>query len=148
MVEKVAYSDWAALIVPVPKQDGTLCLCGDYKVTINKALEVDQYPLPRPKDLLTTLAGGKQFTTLDLSSAYQQMLLEPSSYQYVTINSHRGLYQYTCLPFGIASAPALFQKAMDAILQGIPHVICYIDDVLVTGVNEEEHLRNLAEVLQ
>ena len=64
----------------------------------------------------------------------------------MTVNTHHGLYQYTRLPFGIASAPAMFQKTMDTILQGIPNVICYIDDILVTGANEEDHLRNLAEV--
>ena len=57
---------------------------------------------------------------------------------YVTINTHRGLYHYNHLPFRIASAPALFQKLMDTALQEIPHVICYIDDILVTGANNAE----------
>ena len=68
--------------------------------------------------------------------------------KYVTINTHRGLYRYNRLPFGIASAPAHFQKLMDTVLQGIPHGICYIDDILVTGANNADHLRNLASVLQ
>eukprot|EP00731_Ephydatia_muelleri_P017950 Em0010g1048a len=63
-----------------------------------------------------------------------------------TLNTHRGLYQYRRMPFGIASAPALFQKTMDSVLQGIKHVVCYIDDILVTGSNEIEHLRNLEQV--
>lgn len=119
MLEKVVHADWAAPIVTVPKRDGTFRLCGDYKVTINQDLEVDQYPLPVPEDLMSSLTGGKTFTKLDLSSAYQQMPLEEESRQYVTISTHRGLYHYTCLPFGIASAPAIFQKAMDSILQGL-----------------------------
>ena len=52
------------------------------------------------------------------------------------------------VPVGVASAPALFQKLMDTILQGIPHVICYIDDILITGSNDEEHLHNLASVFE
>ena len=64
----------------------------------------------------------------------------------MTVNTHRGLYRYTRLPFGIASAPAMFQKVMDTILQDIPNVICYIDDILVTGSDDQSHLRNLAEV--
>ncbi len=62
---------------------------------------------------------------------------------YVTINTHQGLYQYTRLPFDIASAPAIFQRLMETILQGNPGVVCYINDILVTGKNEEEHLRSL-----
>ena len=104
--------------------------------------------LPKPEDLFAMLAGGQNFSKLDLLQAYQQLLLEESSKKYTTINTHKGLYQYSRLPFGIASAPAIFQKTMDAILQGIPHMICYIDDILVTGANDEEHLQNLGEVLQ
>ena len=96
---------------------------------------------------MTCLSGGRRFTKLDLSSAYQQMLLEEKSCPFVTINTHRGLYQFTRLPFGIASAPAIFQKAMDAILQGLPQVICYFNDILVTGATDDEHLQNSEEVL-
>ena len=115
--------------------------------SLNPVLEVDQYPLPRSVDLFATLAGGKSFTTLDLSHAYQQLILEESSHKFVTVNTHRGLYRYARLPFGVASALAMFQKTMDTLLQGIPGVICYIGDILVTGTSEEEHLQNLTKVL-
>ena len=147
VVEMVNFSEWAAPIVVVPKKDHRVRICGDYKVTINPVLEVDQYPLPRPVDLFATLAGGKSFTTLDLSHAYQQLILEESSHKFITVNTHCGLYHYTRLPFGVASAPAMFQKTMDTLLQGIPGVICYIDYILVTGTSEEEHLQNLTKVL-
>ena len=112
------------------------------------SVDVDQYPLPKLDDHFATLAGGKKFTKLDLSQAYQQLELDEDSSQYVTVNTHRGLYRFTRLPFGVASAPALFQQLMDTMLQGIPHVICYIDDILVTGVNDSEHLSSLAAVLE
>ena len=73
------------------------------------------------------------------------MILEDKSQQQVTINMHKGLYQYTRLPFGVASAPAIFQKTMDIILQG---VICYIDDILITGANDKDQYQNLEEVLR
>ena len=146
-MEQVKYSEWATPIVPVPKPDGRVRLCGDYKITVNPAIDVEQYPLPKPQELLATLSGGQRFTKLDLSVAYQQMLLEEESRKLVTINTNLGLFRYCRLPFGIASAPAIFQRAMDTLLQGIPHVICYIDDVLVTGLTEEEHLQNLVQVL-
>ena len=143
----MTHSKWAAPIVPIPKEGGKLRLCSDYKVTINPVLEIDQYPLPKPDDLFATLAGGKQFTKIDLTHAYQQMNLEESSRELVTVNTHKGLYRYR-LPFGVASAPAMFQKTMDVVLQGLPNVICYLDDILVTGKTEDEHLANVERVLE
>ena len=147
VIEKVQYSDWAAPIVPVPKGDGGIRICGDYKVTVNPVLKVDQYPVPTAEDLFATLAGGQTFTKLDLSHAYQQVRLDPESRKYVTINTHKGLYQYTRLPFGVASAPAVFQQIMEKILHGIPRVVVYLDDILITGRDDAEHLRILRQVL-
>ena len=148
VITKITHSEWAAPIVPVPKKNGRFRICGDYKVTLNQALDVDQYPLPKPDDLFATLAGGKQFSTLDLSQAYTQVPLDDESAKLVAIHTHRGLYKYNRLPFGVASAPAMFQKLTDTVLRDIPHVICYLDDILVTGTNEEEHLRNLESVFE
>ena len=128
----------------MPKKNGRFRICGDYKVTINQALDVDQYPLPKPEDLFATLAGGPS----SISRKPQQLTLDEEWKNLVTINTHCGLYRYNRLPFGVASAPALFQKLMDTVLQGIPHVICYIDDILVTGTSDEDHLRNLATVFE
>ena len=69
IIEKVSCSDWAAPIVPVPKANRHFRICGDYKVTVNPVLEVDQYPLPSPSEIFATLAGGQKFSKLDL---YQQ----------------------------------------------------------------------------
>ena len=67
---------------------------------------------------------------------------------FVVVNTHRVLYKYKRLLFSVASAPTVFQRAMDQILQGMEHVTCYIEDILITGVSEEEHLQNLTEVLR
>ena len=144
VIEPVQFSDWAAPIVPVVKKDGSIWICGDYKLTVNKAAKVDTYPLPRIDDLFTSLSGGQAFSRLDLAHAYQQLPLEDGSKPYTTINTHRGLYRYNRLPFG---APAIFQRTMENLLQGLPYVFVYIDDILVTGASEEEHLHNLNEVL-
>ena len=85
----------------------------------------------------------QKFSKIDPSQAYQQVQLDEMSCKFVTINTHKGLYQYTRVPFSIASATALFQEIMDTVLQGIPSTICYLDDILVTGKTDEEHLRNL-----
>ena len=122
----------------VPKKDGKLRICGDYKVTINPVMNIDQHPLLKLHDLFATLAGGKIFSKIDLTHAYQQMPLDQDSQKLVTINTHRGLYQYHRR---VSSAPALFQKAMVTILQGILHVICYIDDILKSGGSSSTHQR-------
>ena len=110
IIEPVKYSDWAAPVVPVPKADGSIRLCGNYKVTNNPKILVNQFPVPTPEDLFSTLAGGKAFTKLDLSRAYHQVILEPASCKYLIISTHKGLYQYTRLPFGVASAPSHFSE--------------------------------------
>ena len=148
IIEPVQFSDWAAPIVPVPKSDGNIRICGDYKVTINRAAKLDKYPIPRINDLFASLAGGKTFSKLDLSHAYQQIQLDEESRQYVTINTHRGLFRYNRLPFGVSSAPSIFQRVMETLLQGIPGVCVYLDDILITGHTEAEHLENLTEVLR
>ena len=110
-------------IVPVPKSDGAIRICGDYKVTINPSLQVDKYHLPRPNELFTCLTGGKVFTKLDLIAAYQQIILDEPSSKLVNINTTKGLFTYTQLPFGVASAPAMFQKTMETILQDMPRAM-------------------------
>lgn len=83
-------------------------------------------------------------TKLDLSQAYQQMKLDEESMKYITINTHMRLYQFTRLPFGVASAPAIFQRVMDTFLHGMKGVMCLINDILVTG--KTENLHTLEEV--
>ena len=119
------FADWATPIVVVPKKDGCVRICGDYKIIVNLVLEINQYPLPRLDDLFATLAGGKCFTTMDLSHAYNQVTLDEGSHQHLTINMHRGLYRYTPMPFGVASASAIFQNTMDTVLQVMKGVIFF-----------------------
>lgn len=133
---------------PVLKKDGSIRICGDFKVTINPVLSAEQYPLPLIGDLFTGLAGGQKFSKIDLCQAYLQMHVDDKSKELLTIVTHKGLYKYCSLLFGITSAPALFQRAMDQILSGLPGVQCYLDYILFTGANEEDHLLNLDATLQ
>ena len=127
----IQHADWAAPIVPVMKADcQSVRICGDFKQTVNKASPLDKYPIPKIEDLFSQLAGGQKFTKLDMSQAYQQICLDDDSKKYVVINTLKGLFQYNRLPFGISSAPGIFQRVMESILHGIPKVVVYLDDIL------------------
>ena len=108
-------------------------ICADIKTTVNPHLQMKTFPLPTPDEVFSTLAHGQSFSKLDLARAYKQIEVEESSRPYLTINMHLGLFRYRRLPFGIASAPAIWQKAMSVVLKGCQGTICYIDDILVTG---------------
>ncbi|XP_062380634.1 uncharacterized protein K02A2.6-like [Sardina pilchardus] len=82
-----------------------------------------------------------------MSHAYAQILVDEDSKKYLTVNTLKGLFTYNRLPYGVSSAPAVFQRTMENLLQGIPMVAVYLDDILVTGENVQAHLKNLAEVL-
>ena len=146
-LEAVEFADWAAPIVPVLKSDQTsIRICGDFKQTVNPVSKLDRYPIPKIEDLFSTLAGGKIFSKIDLSQAYQQLPLDEESKQYVVINTHKGLFRYTRLPFGISSAPGIFQRVIESVLQGIPRVVAYLDDILVSGATQDKHLSTLEAV--
>ena len=134
-------------MVPVVKGDGSVRICGDFKVTVNKYAKVEEYPLSLVDDLFALLTRGQVFTKLDLANAYLQLMVEEKSKEYLTINTHKGLFKYNRLPFGVASAPAIIQRTMESLLQGLKHVAVCLDDILITWQSEADHLRTLEDVL-
>lgn len=102
-------------------------------VFARSCLDIDHYPLPKPDNRFDS------WQTFFKTQAYQQRLLDDNTKQYVTMNTHQDLYQ--------CHSAAIFQHAMDTILQGISGVVCYLDDILTTGKDEQEHLHMLEEVL-
>lgn len=148
ILKPVEHSEYASPVVPVLKKNGSIRLCADYSVTINKQLVIDQYPLPTVNDLLTKLHGGVQFSKIDLSMAYNQFILNEDSQSLTCINTHRGLFKFTRLVFGLSSAPAVFQRAMECLLSGIDGIIFLLDDILITGANKDQHKHRLYTVLQ
>ena len=141
VIEPVTHADWAAPVVAVLKKDkDTVRLCGDYKQTVNRSVKLDRYPIPRIEDIFTKISGCTVFSTLDMSQAYQQLMQDEESRRLVTVNTHKGLFQYKRLLFGVASAPGIFQRTMENVLQDIPQVRVYLDDVLIGGRTVTDHL--------
>ena len=108
IIEPRQFADWAVPIVPVLKEDKTVRICGDFKQTINQASKLDRHPIPKIEDLFAGLTGGTCFSTLDLSKAYLQVPLDEKAKAVTVINTHKGLYQFNCLPYGVSSAPGIF----------------------------------------
>jgi hypothetical protein len=148
IISPVAYTEWAAPIVPVLKSDKkSVRICGDFKQTCNRAAKRDSYPIPRVEDILAQLGKGKFSSKLDLSRAYNQIPLEEQSKPFTTITTQKGLYQFNRLPFGISSAPAIFQRLLEDVLRGLPNVVNYLDDILIAGATRREHNDTLSAVL-
>lgn len=145
IIEQVEDSEWATPIVPVVKSNGDIRICGDYKITVNPHLIVNRHPIPRVVELLSRLERGKMFSKIDLAHAYQQVELDSDSKELTTISTHKGLFCYNRLSFGIASG--LFQGLMEKILFGLQGIVVYFDDILVFGKNINEHNIYLKEVL-
>ena len=145
-------SPWASAIVLVCKKDGTLRICVDYH-QLNSVTKLDTFPLPRIDDLLDQLGNAKYFTSLDLAAGYWQVRVANNSIEKTAFITHGGLYEFRVMPFGLTNVPAVFQRLMQQVLQGLnptegpSFVSVYIDDVLIFSRSLEEHLRHIGQVL-
>lgn len=147
-ITKVDFSQWAAPMMVVRKANGKLRICGDYSTGLNEALQSHTYPLPRPEDIFTKLAEGTVFSHIDLSDAFLQVEVDEKSRELLTLNTHQGLYQFNRLPPGVKPAPCEFQQIIDTMINDLEGAAAYIDDMIVTGKNAEEHRKNLFKVLE
>ena len=155
ILEPVSFSEWATPVVPVLKKDGSVRLCGDYKVTLNQATLTETYTLPRIDDILASLAGGTAFTKLDLAHAYQQVMLDEKSKRMATITTHKGLYQVNRSCIKSTGCPSVSPPLHPCSRVNESWRLYFKDfsrysstyDILVTGWNLDEHLQNLEAVL-
>ena len=148
VLEPVDSGTWETPIVTPVKPDGSVRICGDYKCTLNRALQDHAYPVPVVNHVLATLAGAKIFGKLDLAQAYQQLPVDEATADAQTIVTHRGAFRVKRLQFGVCVAPGLFQSLMDRLLKGIPGVTPFFDDVLIAASSKEDFTARLRTVLQ
>lgn len=147
VMTKIKNEKWGTPIVSMLKPDGNIRVCADYRVTVNKVLEDVNHPIPRIKELFVALQGGVKFMVFDMSKAYNQLVVSEETRLLLAWSTHRGIYAMNRLPFGTKPAVAIFQQTIEKILQGLNMVKNFLDDVIITGKNEEEHFNNLKEVL-
>ena len=141
-------SDWASPIVMVPKKDHTWRLCVDYR-RLNAIATCCQFPLPRIDSILRGLQGASHFTALDLMKGFHQIAMSEEAIQKTAFVTPVGQFEYVKLPFGLHSAPAAFQSAMQHVLGGLENIaMVYVDDVIIHSTSFEQHLQNLQLVLQ
>ena len=148
IITPVRHSQWASPVVVVEKKDGAIRLCVDCKVTVNKYIPTERYPLPRFDDIISKLSGCIFFSVLDMSGAYLQVKLCENSKKYMVINTHKGLYQFNRLVFGVSSAPSIFQRIVDEILRDLPNAQAFLDDLLIGGRSLSECKSNVEMVMK
>ena len=139
-------TDFCAGMVPVPKKTGDVRICADYK-KLNVAIKRERYLIPTLDDVLYKLKGSKVYSKLDAVSGFHQLKLDDNSAKLTTFITPFGRYYYKRLPFGISSAPEIFQRTMETILEGQNNVICYFDDILVYSDNEQDHKIHLQQTV-
>ncbi|CAI7866572.1 unnamed protein product, partial [Closterium sp. NIES-54] len=145
-------SSYAAATVVAVRKDITgkvlaKRICGDFR-DLNKITSPDRYPMPTADDIFDKLDGATIFSTLDLRQGFNQIAIKEGDKRKTAFHGVDGLYEYNVMPFGICNAPAVFQRAMDQVLKGIPAAACYIDDVLIFSGSDEQHIQDLKQTLE
>lgn len=136
---------WVSPLVVANKANGTIRLCVDLR-RVNQAVIRERHPMPVIDDVLAKIGKGKVWSVLDIKDAFFLLELEEESRDIVTFITHRGLYRFKRLPFGLVSAPEIFQRKMDEILADCEGTYWYLDDVGIEGSSVEEHDERLEKV--
>ena len=140
-------SPWASPLHIVPKQDGSLRPCGDYR-RLNNVTRPDRYPLPNLQDFTKNLRGCTVFSKIDLKKGYYQIPMKTADIPKTAIITPFGLFEFLCMPFGLKNAAQTFQRMMDRIFRGLPFAFVYLDDILIASSNRQTHIKHLRSILK
>ncbi|KAL1264151.1 hypothetical protein QQF64_004506 [Cirrhinus molitorella] len=140
-------SEWNNPIVLVPKKDGTIRFCLDFR-KLNTVIKFDPYPMPRVDELIERLSTAQYLTTLDLYKGFWQIPLNEQSKELTAFKTPFGHFHFRVLPFGLHGAPSTFQRMIDHILRGTEaFAAAYLDDIIIFSEPWEQHLQHVKEIL-
>jgi len=142
-------SPWSSAVVIVPKADGSLRMCIDYR-KVNSKTKKDAYPMPLIEDCLHMCKGAKFLSIIDVQDAYHHVLMDPGSKQITAFATADGLFEWQVMPFGLCNAPATFQRHVDTILRPYIGKTCaaFFDDIVVfTDGTFEQHIKDVEVIL-
>ena len=142
-----SHSSWSALIIVVPKGDGSKHLIIDYRA-LNKVTRKFVWSMPKVEDIFSQLNGAKYLSTLDLRAGYHHIGLTADSVPKMAFTSLFGKYEYVKVPFGLAQAPAYFQELMTGVLKDLPFAMAYLDNIIIYSSTPEEHLQHIKTVFK
>ena len=141
---------WCNVVVLVRKKDGTLHFCVNFR-HLSMQTRKDLYPLPHIQEALESMVGVAHFSSMDFKSGFWQIKMSPKLQQYTAFMvGHLGCYKFTCMLFGLCNAPVTFQHLMQNTLGelNLTYCVIYLDDVIIFGCTEEEHLKHLCVVFE
>ena len=146
----LSQSPWCNVVVLVQKKDGTLHFCVDF-MHLNACMKKDLYPLPWIQEALESMVGSAHFSSMDFKLGFWQIKMAPGLQQYTAFMvGNLGFYEFTCMLFGLCNAPATFQCLMQNTLGelNLTYCVIYLDNGIVFGCMEEEHLEHLHVVFK
>ncbi|XP_060080411.1 uncharacterized protein K02A2.6-like [Ylistrum balloti] len=147
VVEKVHEpTDWVNSMVVVKKSNNKLRICIDPK-DMNKAIKREHFPM-KTIDVTAKVANAKYFSKLDAESGFWQIELDEPSSNLCTFNTPFGRYKFLRVPFGLSSAPEVFQRAMSEVFKDLDGVEPIVDDILIWGETREQHDARLRSALE
>lgn len=140
-------TEWVNSMVCIKKPTGALRVCMDPK-DLNANIQREHYQIPTREEITSEMAGAKFFSKLDASQGFWQLKLHEDSTKYCTFNTPFGRYCFLRMPFGISSAPEIFHRTMEHMIEGIEGVRVYMDDIILWGSTLQQHNERLVKVLE
>ena len=140
-------SPWACGLTFARKKNGELRMCLDLR-QLNLRLQDQTCLMPKITDLLAQFKGKKVFSSIDVKSGYWNVEISEEDREKTAFLTPWGLFEWNRMPFGIKTAPFIFQRAMKKVFAGLDFVLVYLDDIVVLSDNENEHAEHLKEVFK